>query len=46
MQNHRKSYAKRNRKSGFLARQRTSKGRATNSSKRRAGRNVNITKKV
>jgi len=42
MQNHRKSLVKRARKSGFLARQRTSKGRATNNSKRRSGRKVNV----
>ena len=42
MQNHRKSLVKRARKSGFRARQRTSKGRATNNRKRRAGRAVNV----
>ncbi len=46
MQNHRKSYAKRARKSGFLTRQQTSKGRATNNRKRRAGRNVNVRKSM
>ncbi len=45
MQNHRKSYAKRARKSGFLARQRTHTGRQTNARKRRVGRSVNVRKK-
>jgi ribosomal protein L34 len=44
MQNHRKSYAKRARKCGFLARQRTSKGRLTLSNKRRVGRSTNVRK--
>jgi ribosomal protein L34 len=42
MQNHRKSLKKRVRKSGFLVRQSTRKGRKINASKRRAGRSVNI----
>ncbi len=42
MKNHRKSLVKRARKSGFLARQRTSKGRAINNRKRRTGRVVNV----
>ncbi|MCI0499288.1 MAG: 50S ribosomal protein L34 [Planctomycetales bacterium] len=46
MENRRKSKAKRARKSGFLVRQNTRKGRKINASKRRTGRNVNITKKV
>jgi ribosomal protein L34 len=45
MQNHRKSYAKRARKSGFLVRQQTHKGRQTNSRKRRVGRSVNVRKR-
>ncbi|HPY77727.1 MAG TPA: 50S ribosomal protein L34 [Anaerohalosphaeraceae bacterium] len=42
MQNHRKSFVKRARKSGFRARMRTSKGRLTLSNKRRRGRSVNV----
>ncbi|MCF7972410.1 MAG: 50S ribosomal protein L34 [Phycisphaerae bacterium] len=42
MQNHRKSLVKRARKSGFRARQRTSKGHLTLSSKRRTGRSCNV----
>ncbi|HDS84079.1 MAG TPA: 50S ribosomal protein L34 [Phycisphaerales bacterium] len=42
MKNHRKSLVKRARKSGFRARQRTSKGRAVNNRKRRSGRVVNV----
>jgi len=42
MLNHRKSRVKRNRKSGFLNRSRSKKGRKILSSKRRAGRKVNV----
>lgn len=42
MDNHRRSRVKRNRKSGFRARMRTSKGRLTLSNKRRAGRSTNV----
>ncbi len=42
VKNHRKSLVKRARKSGFRARQRTSKGRATNNRKRSSGRTVNV----
>ena len=44
MQNHRKSKIKRARKSGFLVRQCTRKGRKINASKRRTGRQVNVKK--
>lgn len=46
MENRRKSKVKRARKSGFLVRQATRKGRKINAQKRRAKRNVNIAKKV
>ena len=42
MENHRKSKIKKVRKSGFRARMQTRKGRKILSSKRRAGRSVNI----
>lgn len=42
MQNHRKSLVKRARKSGFRARQRTSKGMQIHARKRRTGRKVNV----
>jgi ribosomal protein L34 len=42
VKNHRKSLAKRARKSGFLTRQRTSKGRAINNRKRSSGRTVGV----
>lgn len=42
VKNHRKSLVKRARKSGFRARQRTMKGRATNNRKRSSGRTVNV----
>ena len=42
MENHRKSKIKKARKSGFLVRQSTRKGRKINASKRRAGRRVNV----
>jgi len=42
VRNHRKSLVKRARKSGFRARQRTSKGRAINNRKRSSGRTVGI----
>lgn len=42
MENHRKSLIKRARKCGFRARQRTKKGRAIHSRKRRTGRSVNV----
>ncbi|HEX41091.1 MAG TPA: 50S ribosomal protein L34 [Phycisphaerales bacterium] len=42
MQNHRKSKIKRARKQGFLARQRTGKGRKLHSRKRRVGRSVTV----
>jgi len=44
VENHRKSKVKRNRKSGFLVRMRTSKGRQMIRNKRRAGRSVNVRK--
>jgi len=42
MENHRKSRVKRNRKSGFLNRSSSKKGRKILASKRRAGRKVNV----
>jgi ribosomal protein L34 len=46
MQNARKSRVKRRRKSGFLARTRTTKGRKILNRKRRIGRSCNIRNKV
>jgi large subunit ribosomal protein L34 len=42
MEQHRMSKIKRNRKSGFLVRMRTSKGRKLINRKRRHGRSVNV----
>jgi len=44
MEQHRMSKVKRNRKSGFLVRMRTSKGRKLINRKRRVGRSVNVRK--
>ncbi|UCC98400.1 MAG: 50S ribosomal protein L34 [Phycisphaerales bacterium] len=42
MENHRKSKAKRNRKSGFRARMQTKRGRRIINKKRRRGRTTNV----
>ncbi|MHC4539548.1 MAG: large ribosomal subunit protein bL34 [Planctomycetota bacterium] len=42
MENHRKSKAKRNRKSGFRARMKTRNGRKAINGKRRRGRTTNV----
>jgi len=44
MEQHRMSKVKRSRKSGFLVRMRTSKGRKLINRKRRVGRSVNVRK--
>lgn len=44
VENHRKSKIKRRRKSGFLVRMRTSKGRKMINRKRRVGRSVSVRK--
>jgi large subunit ribosomal protein L34 len=44
MEQHRMSKVKRNRKSGFLVRMRTHKGRKLINRKRRVGRSVNVRK--
>ncbi|MFH1369811.1 MAG: bL34 family ribosomal protein [Planctomycetota bacterium] len=46
MEQHRMSKIKRKRKSGFLVRMRTSKGRKLINRKRRVGRSVNVRKSM